>query len=397
MSTKRKASAVQFTAPSVKTAINVPNKTKIDETRTSISAAGVEVNAPKVETIEISSDEASDSDEDDEIMGGVETTQPTETTTAVAEVAPKANGVQKTDSSPEDDSDDGASPSFGELLRGTIDVPALLSQNPDGTLGPLTKTNELAAPSLDSLGTVLTQALRTEDTELLESCLQVTATDAVQQTVSRLDSALAGVLLTKLAARFHRRPGRAGSLMAWVKWTLVAHGGALAIQPGVLDRLTSLQRVLNERSRGLPSLLALKGKLDMLDAQMQLRAARQRRTTAIVPGADNDEQESSDDDDDDAIYVEGEEAHGGNGDSADELEDEVALATSRGFAADSDVDDDLDDIEEIGDSEADEDDLDEDDVDHDDLDDSPSDDDSDAEAAPPSKVQKTARTSGKRR
>jgi U3 small nucleolar RNA-associated protein 5 len=399
MSTKRKASAVRFAAPSVKTAINVPNKTKIDETRTSISSAGIEANAAKVETIEISSDEASDSDDEDEVMDGVETTtQPAETTTAVAETAaPKANGVpHKTDSSPEDDSEDGASPSFGELLRGTIDVPALLSQNPDGTLGPLTKTTDLAAPSLDSLGTVLTQALRTEDTELLESCLQVTATDAVQQTVSRLDSALAGVLLTKLAARFHRRPGRAGSLMAWVKWTLVAHGGALAIQPGVLDRLTSLQRVLNERSRGLPSLLALKGKLDMLDAQMQLRAARQRRTTATVPGVDQDEQESSDDEDD-AIYVEGEEAHGGAGDSADELEDEVALATSRGFAADSDVDDDLDDVEEIGDSEADEDDLDEDDVDHDDLDDSASDDDSDAEAAPPSKVQKTARTAGKRR
>lgn len=396
MSTKRKASA-RFAAPTTKSSIKVPTKTTIDESRTAVSATDNIQSALKSsqgDAIEISSDEASDSEVDsDEPMNGVEATETTKPTPA-KQTPSQANGASQDEPAGEnEDDEDEASPSFGELLRGTIDVPALLSQTADNAKGALVKpSSSLAPPSLSSLGTVLAQALRTEDTELLESCLQITNPDSVQQTIERLDSALAGVLLTKLAARFHRRPGRAGSLMAWVKWTLVAHGGALAVQPKVLDRLVSLQKVLNERSRGLPSLLALKGKLDMLDAQMQLRQARQRRRTV------DEEEESDEDDEEDAIYVEGEEAGAAAPADGGAYEDEAAIAVTNGFVPDSDVDDDEDDdVEDDDDDEAGDESLDEDDVDHDDIEDSVSDDESDVEAAPPTKVQKTARTFGKRR
>ncbi len=127
------------------------------------------------------------------------------------------------------------------------------------------------APGISSLGTVLSQALRTDDNDLLESCLLTTDLPTVRATIERLNSSLTGALLARLAARMHRRPGRAHSLMTWVQWTLVAHGGALAGRADVLGRLSELNRVLEERARGLGSLLALKGKLDMLDSQMQLR------------------------------------------------------------------------------------------------------------------------------
>ncbi|EEY16812.1 conserved hypothetical protein [Verticillium alfalfae VaMs.102] len=144
--------------------------------------------------------------------------------------------------------------------------------------------------------------------------------------------------------------------MTWVKWTLVAHGGALALQPKVLDRLVALQKVLNERARGLPSLLALKGKLDMLDAQMQLRQSRQRGGGR---GVDEEEEEGDDDEDEEgAIYVEGEEA-----------DVDVAIAEANGALLALEEGDD-DDVEE-GESDDDgEEVLDEDDVDHLDVEDS---------------------------
>ncbi|RXG44906.1 hypothetical protein VDGE_03829 [Verticillium dahliae] len=432
MSAKRKASA-RFAPPTVKSAIKVPTKARIDESRTAVSSTdNIQASAriQTQETIDISSDSNSDDDDDEEdasddgagsdnLMNGVEATGAAPSIAAAANSTTHATTTDTADADSED-AEDATSPSFGELLRGTIDVPAILSQQalssaPKAssasqalTAAPTTTTTTLATttttpldpPSLSSLSTVLTQALRTEDTELLESCLQITDTPSIHATIERLDSALAGVLLTRLAARFHRRPGRAGSLMAWVKWTLVAHGGALALQPKVLDRLVALQKVLNERARGLPSLLALKGKLDMLDAQMQLRQSRQRGGGR---GAD-DEEDDDDEDEEGAIYVEGEEADvdvaiaEANGALLALEEGDDDVPGTNGFAADSDVDDDDSDVEEPESDDDGEEVLDEDDVDHLDVEDSmDEDEDSDAEAAPPSKLRKTARSFGKRR
>jgi len=56
-----------------------------------------------------------------------------------------------------------------------------------------------------------------------------------------------------------------------VQWICVAHGGAIASQPEVVSKIKVLYKVLNQRSKALDSLLLLKGKLDMLDAQLGLR------------------------------------------------------------------------------------------------------------------------------
>ncbi|KAG7115949.1 U3 small nucleolar RNA-associated protein 5 like [Verticillium longisporum] len=428
MSAKRKASA-RFAPPAIKSAIKVATKARIDESRTAVSSTdNIQASARNQtqETIDISSDSNSDDDDDedasddgagsDNLMNGVEATGAAPSI-AAANSTTQATTTDTADADSED-AEDATSPSFGELLRGTIDVPAILSQQAlssapkasaskalTATTTTATATTPLDPPSLSSLSTVLTQALRTEDTELLESCLQITDTPSIHATIERLDSALAGVLLTRLAARFHRRPGRAGSLMAWVKWTLVAHGGALALQPKVLDRLVALQKVLNERARGLPSLLALKGKLDMLDAQMQLRQSRQRGRGRGVAGAEDDDDDEEDDEDEEgAIYVEGEEADvdvaisEANGALLALEEGDDNVPGTNGFAADSDVDDDDSDVEEPESDDDGEEVLDEDDVDHLDVEDSmDEDEDSDAEAAPPSKLRKTARSFGKRR
>ncbi|KAK2045705.1 NUC189-domain-containing protein [Colletotrichum somersetense] len=409
MSSRRRSSG-KFAAPVVKTAPKV-SKTTIDESRAAVSATDSLQAALRGDNkaIEISSDEDSDEDASDEEMGApdAEAGDAKETVNGKGDDAENPTQQPKADADGAEDEEEAASPTFGELLRGTIDVPAILSQQGDSSKAVVSQSSRksLAPPSLSSLSTVLTQALKTEDTDLLESCLQITHLETIQQTIERLDSSLAGILLTKLAARFHRRPGRAGSLMTWVKWTLVAHGGALAVQPKVLERLVSLQKVLSERSRGLPSLLALKGKLDMLEAQMQLRNGRQRRRGAAhADDADEDDEEEG------AIYVEGEEdaeaehADTANGPgsrnamlAADDDDDEEVPAAN-GFIGDSDDEDDDEDAVAAEDESSGEEVVDEDEVDHDDVEDSDyDDDDSDAEAAPPAKVQKTASSFAKRK
>lgn len=212
-------------------------------------------------------------------------------------------------------------PSFGELVRANaaqIDVEAELDDREEkGALVPRnTATASLQLPPGLSLATVLSQSLKTNDNTLLESCFHTTDMDIVKATIQRMDSSLATTLLQKLAERLSTRPGRYGHLLVWVQWTCISHGGSIAGKPDILKQMTSLFKVMDQRSSSLPSLLLLKGKLDMLDAQLMLRQSLHARD-----GHAHDDEER-------VIYVEGQEDE-----AADSDEDGVsgAVAAGRGM------------------------------------------------------------------
>ncbi|KAM0261015.1 hypothetical protein ACHAQJ_002454 [Trichoderma viride] len=412
MSTPKRKSPAKLATPVVRPDARRATKNIIDESKTTVAGTDA-LRSSQVETIDISSD--ADSDEDisdaDDVNNEVEQSNESAEAAKGGESQLLANGQQKPKKDDAEDAESDAeatSPSFGELLRGSeaIDVTAMLQQSSTGSNAVVQSSRSAIAPPTHlSLTTVLTQALKTDDTDLLESCLHSTDVPTIRNTIERIDSSLAGVLLNKLAARLHRRPGRAGTLMTWVQWTLVAHGGALAAQPKLLHDLNSLQKVLAERAKGLNSLLALKGKLDILEGQMELRRKMQR--TGLL------EDGQGDDDDEDVIYVEGEErdaeqkalaangvgsrrrgAKAGNNADEDEDDDDRVL---NGFIGDSE---DEEEGSEQGEDESDdgEEPLDEDEVDFDDVDESMGEDEeSDVEVAPPTKLQKVSRAFGKKK
>lgn len=402
MSTKRKLANV---AKPVQQSVKQANASRIDESRTAVSVPSQShPSSNTVEPIEISSDSESNyddlsdlgdnDDDDDHVAAAKKTLQPA----SDEEQQSKGDPALKSDANPDQDNEaSDAEPTFGDLLRTheTVDVAAALqstSQTPTAAQPP----RQLAAPNANSLGLVLAQALRTDDADLLESCLQVSDTTVIRNTIQRLDSRLAGSLLTQLAARMHRRPGRAHNLMTFVQWTLIAHGGALATQPEIQRRLAELNRVLEERSRGLNSLLALKGKLDMLEAQMTLR--RGNKTRGATAADSDDEEESGAEDG--IVYVDGQEDEVvSNGVGRRREDDEDEFPVTNGAASDSDEDSDEEDQDDIEVDDFAEESLDEDEVDHDDVEDDSAEeeDESEAEAAPPAKVQKKNKSSFSRR
>ncbi|KAB5585250.1 Dip2/Utp12 family-domain-containing protein [Coniochaeta sp. 2T2.1] len=411
MLSKRKAPTT-LAAPAAKQSAKAPTKTRIDETRTAVSTSDSLATKPPAssnaaEPIEISSGSSDDDDyelEDDansDAEGGKTTkTNGTAKSIPATKAAATTNGDTEMADASDEEEGDSAEPTLGDLLRGSTTVDVSASLQKATTPLPLTKQPQTAlvpAPTLSSLGTVLNQALRTDDSDLLESCLSTTDLPTVRATIERIDSSLAGTLLSKLASRMHRRPGRAHSLMTWVQWTLVAHGGALAGRADLLSRLSDLNRVLEERSRGLTSLLALKGKLDMLDSQMQLRRenkARNGRRGAEEEGRGEDD-EDEDEEEEGVVYVEGEEEEVvGNGRRIGGGEEEDGMAN--GIGGDSDEEGDSEEEEE-SDEDVDEvpaggrEDVDEDEIDFDDVEES-GDDESEAEVeAPPAKMAKTGK------
>ncbi|KAI1341709.1 Dip2/Utp12 family-domain-containing protein [Xylariaceae sp. FL0016] len=385
MSAKRKAPPNHIAQPIVKRSAKQPLNANINESEAAVFAAPetskAQANGATGELIEISSDSGS-SDYDDSDAEETGKPEVVEQGNDRGHDQPKTqqgeidNDVDMAESNAPNDAEsdqEPAQPTLGELARAvhdTIDVHSALAA-PTNTL--TTQNQSLAPPSSSSLGTVLSQALRTDDTDLLESCLHMSDLQTIRNTIQRLDSTLAGTLLTKLAARMHRRPGRCGSLMTWVQWTLISHGGALATQPDLMKRLSELHRVLEDRSRGLTSLLALKGKLDMLKGQMELRQGMQRN----LDSDDEDEEKR-------VIYVEGE-------DSDSEVvnglvEDDDELMITNGVDGDSDEEDISSEEDEVDELEG-PDELDENDVNHEDLE--SDEEDSEAEAIPQPPVKKS--------
>ena len=285
-------------------------RSHVDESRTVVAKGGdasdtVDVRA-EPEIIQISSAEEESESEDEQDADIVRALpKPTSPAHHLTNGAKSADGDVTMEDAGSDVGQISAKaeePTFGDLLRANkhevVEVAAAFPDPDKQSLAPLGE-GAVKLPSGLSLGTVLAQSLRTNDVNLLETCFHVQDLHVVRATIERLDSSLATTLLQKLAERLHSRPGRAGSLMVWVQWTLVAHGGYLASQPEVVKKLRSLHRVVEERANSLQPLLSLKGKLDMLEAQMNLRKSMQSRFGAPMT--------VNEDDEDGVIYVEGQE------------------------------------------------------------------------------------------
>ncbi|EHK98446.1 hypothetical protein GLAREA_09642 [Glarea lozoyensis ATCC 20868] len=396
MSTKRKLPQ-KIAQPKVNQSAKPAGKERLDDSRTVVSGGG---NALKARTngaqdvVEISSDSSDEEDEDEDEDEG---DSADESSDEKAMKTIQGNDVVMNDADvpvPEEP-EETAEPSFGELVRANalepIDVAGAFEE--PGVVA-YSKNSQIQPPSGTSLGTVLTQSLRTNDTSLLETCLQTPDVQIVRATIQRLESPLAGILLQKLAERLHRRPGRSGELMVWVQWTLVTHGGYLATQSDLVKKLSELNKVIDERARGLQPLLSLKGKLDMLEAQIELRKSMQNQRTRM----DEDENDEA------VIYVEGQESEDDDSDvksqkvlrngglkefADDDSEISEDMPTTNGVIADSDDNESSDDDNLLDDEaeETDNDSGDEDEVDHEDYD-SEAEESDDGDAAPPSKLQR---------
>ena len=359
------------------------SRLNVDESRTVVShGANMEPDAmavDKTEIIDISSGEEEDNDSDDDEDGDQQPGPGTALVNGVhadtemggADLFDRESGKED-GSDEEEDADEAEEPTFEDLVRAkatvTVDVAASFP-NEQGKQMLSARQKAAKIVSGVSLTTVLSQALHSNDTAMLETCLHEKDMNVVRSTIQRLDSTYASRLLQKLAERLHSRPGRSGSLMVWVQWTLLAHGGYIGSQPHMTRQLSSLLQVVRQRGSALDSLLALKGKLDMLEGQMNLRRSTQslHRTTTdgvdreelvtYVEGQEDSSSEEGESEDEEALEGEEEGASSGDevdaggamevdkepdGESGDDLIDDEASETDDDNSEGEDLEDEID-------------------------------------------------------
>ncbi|TIA75905.1 hypothetical protein E3P91_00210 [Wallemia ichthyophaga] len=203
------------------------------------------------------------------------------------------------------------------------------------------------APTIpaQSLATLLTQSLNSNDKNLLESCLSQTDLNIIRNSVNRLPSQLAIPLLHQCTTRL-AKPGRAGpkrakSLLEWSKAVLTIHTAYLLSVPQITQKLLGLHSALSQRINSHEQLMSLSGRLDVVLSQIALQRSIQQERRSAEQGnqksnnavtyveGDSDEEDNIEYDNDDGQGIEDVELGNGENDSdQDSEEDDEGLDNS---------------------------------------------------------------------
>lgn len=153
-----------------------------------------------------------------------------------------------------------------------------------------------------TFATVLSQALTMNDKQLVEICLEEKNTTTIRTSIAKLEPQRAAALLEHLATTMARSQNRSDTLLQWVRYTVVIHGGYLVTVPNLLKTLASLHSALTAKAAALPKLLSLLGRLELLEEQLEVRdlEGTVAHTSSLEPQIVYDESE--------VVIVNGEEA-----------------------------------------------------------------------------------------
>ncbi|MEW5306170.1 MAG: hypothetical protein WDW38_009035 [Sanguina aurantia] len=125
----------------------------------------------------------------------------------------------------------------------------------------------------DSLSVLLTQALRSGDNTLLERCLSSSASASViNNTIARIVTSDAALLLKACVDRLLSKPARAVQLVPFLRALLHHHTGYLMTAPGVQAPLMALFQAIDARVRLHEPLLKVFGRLGLLSHHAQQAA-----------------------------------------------------------------------------------------------------------------------------
>mmetsp|Transcript_26972 Transcript_26972/g.45223 ORF Transcript_26972/g.45223 Transcript_26972/m.45223 type:complete len:702 (+) Transcript_26972:87-2192(+) len=177
-------------------------------------------------------------------------------------------------------------------------------------------------PRADSLQTLLSQALQSNDTTLLEECLAVENPKIIFNTVMRLPTMYVLPLVRSLLHRFETRPGRAPSLVTWLRAVLQQHTSYIMTIPDLVTQTSSLYQTVEARVTVFKSLMKLSGRLDMLLAQVSSRSQQLSSTEQAKPFMvyeQGDQEEDSDEEEEDLEMDETSDVDHASGEEEDEV------------------------------------------------------------------------------
>jgi len=161
-----------------------------------------------------------------------------------------------------------------------------------------------AAPKADSSAVLLTQALKNEDNALLEDCLSCRDHSLITNTVRRLPVTSILPFLKQVSNRVRSKPGRASTLVFWIRAVLTEHTAYLTSVPAAGAVLAELFQAADTRLGVFDRFLKLQGRLDLVMAHVSNRGSSREGDVGTggtfvhrEAGIDDDSEEEDSDED----------------------------------------------------------------------------------------------------
>ncbi|XP_064622092.1 WD repeat-containing protein 43-like [Lineus longissimus] len=149
-------------------------------------------------------------------------------------------------------------------------------------------------PQADTLATLLTQGLQSQDKLIINNVLQTNNEKIIKNTVRRLPVPVVIPLVKELSRRMHGHAQVGHVLIKWVKMVLTIHTSYLMTFPEIVDTLSSLYQMMDYRVGMFSRLSKLQGKLELMLSQVTSQTQDEEETVATQQPMLIYQEESSD-------------------------------------------------------------------------------------------------------
>ncbi|BBN09989.1 U3 small nucleolar RNA-associated protein 5 [Marchantia polymorpha subsp. ruderalis] len=174
---------------------------------------------------------------------------------------PQAENLEEEETAATMDEDDEQTMEERLISLGIVDKEVANGDKPETVV-------KVVPPRGDSLRVLLSQALQSDDSSMLERCLSVQDEKLIKNTVSKLRPTEASKFLSVCMLRLETRPRRGLALVSWLRAVLLQHSASLMTNPSMQPVLTTLYQLIEARMTVFRPLLALSGRLDLITAQI---------------------------------------------------------------------------------------------------------------------------------
>eukprot|EP00117_Sycon_ciliatum_P026851 scpid59745/ scgid21945/ WD repeat-containing protein 43 len=125
-------------------------------------------------------------------------------------------------------------------------------------------------PTADSVANMLAQAVKSQDSQLLEEALATSRDTVIRNTINKLPSNLVVPFLLELIKRLREKPSRIMDLVPWIRATIIIHMSYLSSVPNIAETLGGLYEMMEARQGTAEQLHRLQGRLDLVLSHMGL-------------------------------------------------------------------------------------------------------------------------------
>ncbi|XP_077990274.1 WD repeat-containing protein 43-like [Glandiceps talaboti] len=127
-------------------------------------------------------------------------------------------------------------------------------------------------PQTDSLVLLLTQGLQSQDKEIIERVLNYSNETLIRNTVSRLPVQMVLPLAEQLTVRINKSAERGTIILRWVKALFTIHTSYLSTFPEIIQKLSVLYQMMDQRIQTYSKLSRLQGKVSLMMSQITSQA-----------------------------------------------------------------------------------------------------------------------------